>query len=58
MKKLFQLTPEAKVDLRDILLDIADDSPETAERLREEFYEALLTWWSTPGSRGLFRSLL
>lgn len=28
-------------DLREILLDIAEDSPDTAERLRSDFYEGL-----------------
>jgi len=28
VKRSFVLTPEAKADLREILLDIADDSPE------------------------------
>ena len=42
MKRSFLLTPEAKNDLREILLDIAEDSPETAERLRSEFYEGLV----------------
>jgi plasmid stabilization system protein ParE len=37
VKRLFVLTPEAKKDLQEILLDIAEDSPETAERLRGEF---------------------
>ena len=32
MKRLFALTPEARNDLREILLDIAEDSPDTAER--------------------------
>lgn len=41
MKRSFLLTPEARADLRDILLDIAEDSPDAAERLRSEFYESL-----------------
>ncbi|MBK5290170.1 MAG: type II toxin-antitoxin system RelE/ParE family toxin [Acidobacteriia bacterium] len=41
MKRLFVLTPEAKRDLKEILLDIAEDSPDTAERLRSEFYAGL-----------------
>ena len=40
MKRRFLLTPEAKADLREILLDIAEDSPDAAERLRSEIYEA------------------
>ena len=39
MKRSFVLTPEATADLREILLDIAEDSADAAERLRSEFYE-------------------
>lgn len=49
MKRLFVLTPEAKRDLQGILLDIAEDSPETAERLRGEFYEGLKRLGRAPG---------
>jgi toxin ParE1/3/4 len=49
MKSRFVLTPQAKTDLRDILLDIAADSPRTAERLRVEFYEALRMLAMSPG---------
>lgn len=49
MKRLFVLTPEAKKDLREILLDIAEDSPDTAERLRKEFYEGLQTLGRSSG---------
>ena len=41
VKRRFRLTPEATADLRDILLDIAEDNPDTAERLRSEVYEVL-----------------
>ena len=41
MKRLFVLTPEAKNDLKEIILDIAEDSPDAAERLRSEFYQRL-----------------
>ncbi len=41
MKRSFVLTPEAAADLRDILLDIAADSPGTAERLRVEVFQGL-----------------
>jgi len=37
VKRLFVLTPEAKSDLKEIFLDIAEDSPDTAERIRSEF---------------------
>lgn len=40
MKRRFRLTPEAASDLREILLDIAVDSPDTAERLRSEIFDA------------------
>ncbi len=39
--RLFVLTPEAKSDFKEILLDIAEDSPDTADRRRSEFYEGL-----------------
>jgi len=39
VRRLFLLTPEAKNDLKQILLDIAEDSPDTADRLRMEFYQ-------------------
>lgn len=49
MKRLFALTPEARNDLREILLDIAEDSPDAAERLRSEFYERLQSLGRSPG---------
>ncbi|MCW5964269.1 MAG: type II toxin-antitoxin system RelE/ParE family toxin [Bryobacterales bacterium] len=49
MRWLFLLTPEAKSDLKQILLDIAEDSPDTAERLRLEFYEGLQSLGRSPG---------
>ena len=48
MKRSFVLTAEAKSDLREILLDIAEDSPDTAERLRVEFYEGLKALGRSP----------
>ena len=38
-----------KKDLKEILLDIAEDRPDTAERVRLEFYERLLTLGRSPG---------
>ena len=49
MKRLFVLTPEARKDLKEIFLDIAEDSPDTAERLRSEFYERLQNLGRSPG---------
>lgn len=49
MKRLFVLTPEARRDLQEILLDIAEDSPDTAERLRGEFLEGLKRLGRAPG---------
>lgn len=49
MSRLFLLTPEAKSDLKQVLLDIAEDSPDTAERLRQEFYEGLQGLARSPG---------
>jgi plasmid stabilization system protein ParE len=49
VKTRFRLTPEARADLREILLDIATDTPDAAERLRSEFYEALQRLAQAPG---------
>jgi plasmid stabilization system protein ParE len=51
VKRRFRLTPEARADLREILLDIATDSPDAAERLRSEFHEAFQRLAQTPGIR-------
>ena len=48
MKRLFVLTPQARNDLKEILLDVADDSPD-AERLRPQFYEGLQALGRSPG---------
>ena len=49
MNRRFVLTPEAKDDIKQILLDIAEDSPNTAERIRTEFHDALLALAKSPG---------
>ena len=49
MTRLFVLTPEARNDIKEILLDIAEDSPDPAERLRSEFYEGLQRLGRSPG---------
>ena len=49
MKRRFLLTPEAKADLRDILVDIAEDSPDAAERIRSEIYESFQRLGQSPG---------
>ena len=49
MKRSFLLTPEAKSDLREILLDVADDNPEIAERLRSEISYAFQRLGHSPG---------
>lgn len=49
MSALFVLTPEAKADLERILLDIAEDDPGAAERLRSEFYDRLQALGASPG---------
>jgi plasmid stabilization system protein ParE len=45
----FVLTPEAAADLREILLDIAEDSPDIAERLRVELFRGLERLGRFPG---------
>jgi plasmid stabilization system protein ParE len=49
VKRSFILTPEAKADLREILIDIAEDRPETAERLRFELYKGFQRLGRSPG---------
>jgi len=49
VKRRFRLTPEAKSDLKAILLDIAEDSPDTAERLLSDFYQGLQQLGRSPG---------
>jgi len=49
VKRRFVLTPEAKADPRDILLDLAEDSPDAAERLRSEIYESFQRLGQSPG---------
>lgn len=49
MKQRFLLTPEAKSDLKEILLDISEDSPDTAERLRAEIHAAFHRLGQFPG---------
>ena len=50
MKRTFVLTPEATADLREILLDIAEDSADAAERLRSEFYETFQRLSQSPAT--------
>ena len=49
MKRRFVLTPEARSDLESILLYIAEDSPDAAERVRLELYEGLQKLARFPG---------
>ena len=49
MKRNFVLTPSARDDLREILHDLAEDSPDAAHHLRERFYDGFLTLGRSPG---------
>ena len=49
MRRRFLLTPQAKSDIREILLDIAEDNPEVAERLRFEMQEQFQRLGQSPG---------
>jgi plasmid stabilization system protein ParE len=49
VKRSFALTPEARSDLKEILLYIAEDSPQAAEKLRVEFLNGLQRVGRTPG---------
>ncbi|HEY3739831.1 MAG TPA: type II toxin-antitoxin system RelE/ParE family toxin [Bryobacteraceae bacterium] len=58
MKRRFVLTPEAKSDLKEILVDIAEDSPATANRVRTEFYDSFTRLASSPGIGHFHEELL
>ena len=58
MKWAFVFTPQARADLQGILLDIAADSPDLAERLRLEFYQALQRLARSPGMGRYHEELL
>jgi len=58
VKRRFVLTPEAKTDLRSILLDIAEDSPDTAERLRSEIYRTFQRLGQSPATGHFHDELL
>jgi toxin ParE1/3/4 len=58
VKRRFWLTPEARADLREILLSVAEDSPNAAERLRSELYEALQRLGQFPGIGHFHEELL
>jgi toxin ParE1/3/4 len=58
VKGRFRLTPEARADLREILLDVAADNPDAAERLRSESYEALRRLGRSPGIGHFHEELL
>jgi plasmid stabilization system protein ParE len=45
----FRLTPEAKSDLSEILLDIAENNPAAAERVGSEIYQAFQRLSRSPG---------
>ncbi len=47
-RRRFVLTPEARSDLKSILLDIAEENPELASRLRRELYEGLQMLGQSP----------
>jgi plasmid stabilization system protein ParE len=58
VKPGFRLTPQARDDLREILLDIAEESRETAQRLRAEFYHAFQRLGRSPGMGHYHEELL
>ncbi len=54
----FRLTPQARAALRDILLDIATDHPDAAERLRTRLYRGLQRLGQAPGIGHFHEELL
>ena len=49
MKRTFVLTPEARSDLKQIFVDIAEDGPDRADRVLDELYSGLQLWGRSPG---------
>jgi antitoxin ParD1/3/4/toxin ParE1/3/4 len=49
VKPPFVLTSQAREDLTSILLEIAEENPDAAERLRVEFHEGLQALGRSPG---------
>ncbi|MCB1018980.1 MAG: type II toxin-antitoxin system RelE/ParE family toxin [Bryobacterales bacterium] len=49
MRRRFVLTPEARSDLAEIVSEIADDSPDAAERVRVALFEELRELARFPG---------
>ena len=49
MKRQFRLTRQAKADLREILIGIAADAPDTAERILFEIEQTFGRLAKTPG---------
>jgi len=49
VKPPFLLTPSARADIRDILADIADDSPKAATRIRSEILAGFQQLGRSPG---------
>jgi plasmid stabilization system protein ParE len=58
VKRRFVPTPEASADLREILLDIAEESPAAAERLRIRFLKSFETLAEAPGTGHYHEELL
>jgi len=58
LKRRFRLTPEARADLQEILLDVAADRPDAAEHLLSEFYEAFHRLGRSPGIGHFHEELL
>ena len=48
-RRTFDLTPEARADLAEIVLTIAEDSPRIAERIRVQLLEELRRLGRNPG---------
>lgn len=58
MKSRFVLTPQASADLREILLDIAEENPAAAGRLRLRFFRSFQALAESPGTGHYHEELL
>jgi len=58
VRNRFSLTPAARSALREILLDIAEENPDTAERVRVRFLDRFSELSRSPGTGHYHEELL
>ena len=58
MKRSFVLSGEARIDVKEILGDIADDKPDTADRLKSDLFLNFSVLAQSPGIGHFYDELL